>query len=40
MATSGSFYGTKQRQHADIDRAQTMWAEYKLRKAAAKKVKR
>jgi putative addiction module killer protein len=32
--------GTKQRQHADIERAKTMWAEYKFRKAAAKKVKR
>jgi putative addiction module killer protein len=28
--------GTKQRQQADIDRAKTMWAEYKVRKAAAK----
>jgi putative addiction module killer protein len=28
--------GTKQRQQVDIDRAKAMWAEYKVRKAAAK----
>jgi putative addiction module killer protein len=27
--------GTKQRQQTDIERAKTMWAEYKARKAAA-----
>lgn len=27
--------GTKQRQQPDIERAKTMWAEYKTRKAAA-----
>jgi putative addiction module killer protein len=27
--------GTKQRQQADIESAKTMWAEYKVRKAAA-----
>jgi putative addiction module killer protein len=30
--------GTKQRQQADIERARTMWAEYKARKAAAVKL--
>ena len=29
--------GTKQRQQADIERAQILWAEYKARKAAASK---
>ncbi|HKN30703.1 MAG TPA: type II toxin-antitoxin system RelE/ParE family toxin [Roseiarcus sp.] len=29
--------GTKQRQQADIERATTMWVEYKARKAAATK---
>ena len=32
--------GTKQRQQADIERAKAMWAEYKMRKATAKKAKR
>jgi putative addiction module killer protein len=32
--------GTKQRQQADIERAKTLWAEYKARKAAAAKAKR
>jgi putative addiction module killer protein len=27
--------GTKQRQQSDIDRAKALWAEYKMRKAAA-----
>jgi len=31
--------GTKQRQQADIDRAKAMWAEYKMRKASARKPK-
>lgn len=31
--------GTKQRQHADIERAKAMWAEYKARKAAAARPK-
>lgn len=30
--------GTKQRQQADIERAKAMWAEYKMRKAAAAKT--
>jgi putative addiction module killer protein len=30
--------GTKQRQQADIERAKAMWAEYKMRKAAAAKA--
>jgi putative addiction module killer protein len=29
--------GTKRRQWADIERAKTLWAEYKARKAAASK---
>jgi len=29
--------GTKQRQQADIERAKTLWAEYKARKAAGKR---
>jgi putative addiction module killer protein len=29
--------GTKKGQQADVDRAKAMWAEYKLRKAAAQK---
>jgi hypothetical protein len=32
--------GTKKRQQADIDRAGELLAEYKARKAAAKKAKR
>ena len=32
--------GTKQRQQNDIDRAKAMWAEYKVRKAAAKPKRR
>ncbi len=32
--------GTKKRQQADIDRAQTLLTEYKARKAAAKKARR
>jgi putative addiction module killer protein len=31
--------GTKQRQQADIERAKSMWAEYKARKAATAKPK-
>jgi putative addiction module killer protein len=31
--------GTKKRQQADIDRARAMWAEYKMRKAAALRSK-
>ena len=31
--------GTKKRQQADIDRAKAMWAEYKMRKAAAVRPK-
>jgi putative addiction module killer protein len=29
--------GTKQRQQSDIEQAKTMWAEYKTRKAAARR---
>lgn len=32
--------GTKQRQQADIERAKALWSEYKVRKEAAKKLKR
>jgi putative addiction module killer protein len=32
--------GTKQRQQADIDRANAMWTEYKARKAAQRKGRR
>lgn len=32
--------GTKQRQQADIERAKTIWAEYKARKAALARGKR
>jgi putative addiction module killer protein len=31
--------GTKQRQQNDIERAKAMWAEYKVRKAAAARLK-
>jgi putative addiction module killer protein len=31
--------GTKQRQQSDIERAKTLWAEYKARKAAAARPK-
>jgi putative addiction module killer protein len=31
--------GTKQRQQVDIERAKTLWAEYRARKAAATKAK-
>lgn len=31
--------GTKQRQHADIERARAMWAEYKARKAVTARPK-
>jgi putative component of toxin-antitoxin plasmid stabilization module len=31
--------GTKKRQQADIERAKALWAEYKVRKAAATRPK-